>query len=124
MTEDARAYVRRFENKFDVIYSLSSNSWAALASGSFALAENYLFTTEAFIDYWHALSDSGFMMMEHQVYAPRLVTEVVDALTRIGVDKPLDHFAVYDLPKMRRTMILDRTNCEARLEECYRLGDG
>ncbi len=106
VTEDARAYVRRFENKFDVIYSLSSNSWAALASGSFALAENYLFTTEAFIDYWHALSDSGFMMMEHQVYAPRLVTEVVDALTRIGVDKPLEHFAVYDLPKMRRTMIL------------------
>ncbi len=106
VTEDARAYVRRFENKFDVIYSLSSNSWAALASGSFALAENYLFTTEAFIDYWHALSDSGFMMMEHQVYAPRLVTEVIDALTRIGVDKPLEHFAVYDLPKMRRTMIL------------------
>lgn len=106
VTEDARAYVRRFENKFDVIYSLSSNSWAALASGSFALAENYLFTTEAFVDYWHALSDSGFMMMEHQVYAPRLVTEVIDALTRIGVDKPLDHFAVYDLPKMRRTMIL------------------
>ncbi len=106
VTEDARAYVRRFENKFDVIYSLSSNSWAALASGSFALAENYLFTTEAFIDYWHALSDSGFMMMEHQVYAPRLVTEVIDALTRIGVDKPLEHFAVYDLPKMRRTMLL------------------
>lgn len=106
VTEDARAYVRRFPHKFDVIYSLSSNSWAALASGSFALAENYLFTTEAFMDYWQALSDSGFMMMEHQVYAPRLVTEVIDALTRIGVDKPLDHFAVYDLPQMRRTMIL------------------
>jgi hypothetical protein len=105
-TEDARAYVRRFENKFDVIYSLSSNSWAALASGSFALAENYLFTTEAFVDYWHALSDSGFMMMEHQVYAPRLVTEVIDALQRVGVASPLDHFAVYNLPQMRRTMLL------------------
>ena len=106
ITEDARAYVRRNHNKFDVIYSLSSNSWAALASGSFALAENYLFTTEAFVDYWNALSDSGFMMMEHQVYAPRLVTEVIDALKRSGVEAPLDHFAVYDLPQMRRTMIL------------------
>lgn len=105
-TEDARAYVRRFRNKFDVIYSLSSNSWAALASGSFALAENYLFTTEAFMDYWHALSDSGFMMMEHQVYTPRLVTEVIEALTRLRVANPTDHFAVYDLPQMRRTMIL------------------
>ncbi len=106
VTEDARAYVRRFERKFDVIYSLSSNSWAALASGSFALAENYLFTTEAFIDYWRALSDSGFMMMEHQVYAPRLVTEVIEALNHLGVASPLDHFAVYNLPQMRRVMLL------------------
>lgn len=106
VTEDARAYVRRFTNKFDVIYSLSSNTWAALASGSFALAENYLFTTEAFIDHWHALTDSGFMMMEHQVYAPRLVTSVIDALTRCNVADPRAHFAVYDLPRMRRTMIL------------------
>ncbi len=106
VTEDARAYVRRFERKFDVIYSLSSNSWAALASGSFALAENYLFTTEAFIDYWRALSDSGFMMMEHQVYAPRLVSEVIEALNHVGVASPLDHFAVYNLPQMRRVMLL------------------
>jgi len=106
VTEDARAYVRRFENKFDVIYSLSSNTWAALASGSFALAENYLFTTEAFKDYWTALSDSGFLMMEHQVYVPRLVSEVIDALRQTGVDNPLEHFAVYDLPKMRRKIIL------------------
>jgi len=106
VTEDARAYVRRFENKFDIIFSFSSNSWAALASGAFALAESYIFTTEAFMDYWLALSDSGFLVMEHQVYAPRLVTEVMDALKRLGVDKPTDHFAVYNLPQMRRKLIL------------------
>jgi hypothetical protein len=105
VTDDARAYVRRFKNKFDVIFSLSSNTFAALASGSFALAENYLFTTEAFEDYWHALSDSGFMMMEHQMYVPRLVTEVQDALTACGVANPKEHFAVYDLPKMRRKIL-------------------
>lgn len=106
VTEDARAYVRRFAGKFDVIYSLSSNTWAALASGSFALAENYLFTTEAYRDYWRALSDSGFMMMEHQMYVPRLVTEVIDALTSVGITDPTNHFAVYDLPQMRRRIIL------------------
>jgi predicted membrane-bound spermidine synthase len=106
ITEDARSYVRRFENKFDVIYSLSSNTWAALASGSFALAENYLFTTEAFMDYWTALSDSGFLMMEHQVYVPRLVSEVKDALALLDIPDPLSHFAVYDLPQMRRKIVL------------------
>lgn len=106
VTEDGRAYVRRFENKFDIIYSLSSNSFAALASGAFALAENYLFTTEAFEDYWRSLTDHGFLMMEHQFYIPRLVTEARDALQNLGVHNPDQHIAVYNLPKMRRKFIL------------------
>ncbi|MBU8933612.1 MAG: hypothetical protein KOO62_06360 [candidate division Zixibacteria bacterium] len=105
VSEDARAYTRRHKNKFDVIYSLSSNTWAALASGSFALAESYLFTTEAFMDYWESLSDSGFMMMEHQFYMPRIVSEVKDALENLGVNDPLSHFAVYNLPQMRRNIM-------------------
>jgi hypothetical protein len=106
VTVDARAYVRRFQGEFDFIYSLSSNTFAALASGSFAMAESYLFTTEAFRDYWRALSPGGFMMMEHQFYMPRLVSSLVDALESEGVENPRSHFAVYDLPKMRRNMIL------------------
>ncbi len=106
VTEDARAYVRRHPGKFDLIYSLSSNTFAALASGAFALAENYLFTTEAFQDYWLALTDRGFMMMEHQFYMPRLVSAIIDALGGLGVGDPAAHFAVYDLPAMRRNMVL------------------
>ncbi|MCK5076171.1 MAG: hypothetical protein KAR38_07325, partial [Calditrichia bacterium] len=105
-TEDARAYVRRFKNKFDIIFSSSSNSWAALASGSFALAENYLFTTEAFEDYWNSLSDNGFLIMEHQIYMPRLVSEVMDALENMDILNPKDHFAVYNMPNRRRNILL------------------
>ena len=105
ITEDARAYMRRFKNKFDLIYSLSSNTFSAFASGSFALAENYLFTTEAFQNYWNALSDNGYMMMEHQFYVPRLVSELQDALASLGVSDVKSHFAVYDLPRMRRKII-------------------
>jgi hypothetical protein len=106
VTEDARTYVKRFKNKFDVIYSLSSNTWAALGSGAFALTENYLFTTDAFKDYWNALTDGGYLSMEHQVYMPRLVSEVKIALEELGVENPLDHFAVYNLPRMRRNLLL------------------
>lgn len=106
VTEDARAYARRHKNKFDVVYSLSSNTFAALASGSFALAETYLFTTEAFRDYWDCLTDHGFMMMEHQFYVPRLTASLIDALQELGVPDPRQHFAVYDLPRMHRQMIL------------------
>jgi len=106
ITEDARAYIRKFKNSFDIIYSLSSNSWAAFASGSFALAENYIFTTEAFVDYWQALSPKGFLSIEHQFYAPRLVSEVMDALTQLKIPDPKSHFAVYNLPGMRRKILL------------------
>jgi len=106
VSEDARTYVRRHPDTFDVIYSLSSNTWAALGSGAFALAETYIFTTEAFEDYWRALTAKGFMSMEHQVYMPRLVSEVIDALENVGVENPRAHFAVYNLPKLRRKLIL------------------
>ena len=106
VTEDARTYVRRYKKKFDVIYSFSSNSFAALASGAFALAENYLFTTEAFQDYWQALSDDGFLIMEHQAFMQRLVSEVMDALEHEGIEDVKSHFAVFKLPKMRRDMLL------------------
>lgn len=105
-TEDARAYVRRHPNSFDVIYSLSSNTFAALASGAFAMAENYLFTKEAFQDYWNALTPHGFLSMEHQFYMPRLVSEVRDALRELGVPDPDSHFAIYKLPSLRRHILL------------------
>jgi len=105
-TEDARSYVRRFENKFDIIYSLSSNTFAALASGSFAMAENYLFTKEAFKDYWRALTPEGYLSMEHQFYMPRLTTQVIQALTELGIENPEAHFAIYNLPQMRRKLLL------------------
>ncbi|MCP4580498.1 MAG: hypothetical protein GY839_02690 [candidate division Zixibacteria bacterium] len=106
VTEDARVYVGRYENKFDIIYSLSSNTFSALASGSFAMAENYLFTTEAIEDYWAALSDSGFLVMEHQFYVPRLVGSATDALAGLGVEDVESHIAVYDLPQRRRNILL------------------
>ena len=106
VNEDARAYIRRFNEHFDIIYSLSSNSWAAFASGSFALAENYIFTTEAIMDYWKALTPDGYLSIEHQFYAPRLVSELMDALKKLNVPDPEKHFAVYDLPQMRRKLLL------------------
>jgi len=106
VTEDGRAYMRRFRNHFDIILSSSSNSFAALASGAFALSENYLFTTEAFEDYLRALKPHGFLIMEHQFYIPRAVSEVKTALERFGVEDPDRHFAVYDVPGLRRMVIL------------------
>ncbi|MGD8306185.1 MAG: hypothetical protein PVF17_05995 [Ignavibacteria bacterium] len=106
VTEDARAYVRRFHDKFDFIYSFSSNSYAALASGAFALSENYIYTTEAFKDYWNALTNDGILLMENHFYVPRFVSEVRIALEELGIENINQHFAVYNFPNMSRNMLL------------------
>jgi len=106
ITEDGRTFVKRNPEKFDIIYSLSSNTFAALASGSFALAENYLFTKEAFIDYWNSLSPGGFLMMEHQFYIPRVTSAMIEALQEMNIKDYKKHFAIYKLPAMHREMVL------------------
>ena len=105
-TEDARLFARNNRNRFDVIFSLSSNTFAALGSGAFAMAENYLFTKEAFMDYYSALSEKGFLIMEHQFYIPRIFSSAKEALEELGVTPALDHIAIYDLTAMRRKMIV------------------
>lgn len=110
VSEDARTYVRRFHDHFNVIYSLSSNTFSALGSGSFAFAENYLFTVEAFKDYWDSLTDDGFLVIEHQFYMPRLISDVMVALTEMGIEEPGAHLAVYKIPNLRRhVMMLSKT---------------
>jgi predicted membrane-bound spermidine synthase len=106
VTEDARAYIRKYNNKFDIIASFSSNSYAALASGAFALAENYIYTTEAIKDYWKALSDNGFIIIEHHFYIPRLVGSAIDVLKNEGVVDYTKHLAVYNIPDFHRDIIL------------------
>jgi len=101
VTEDARTYVRRNPGRFDLAFSLSSNSFAALASGAFAMSENYVFTTEAMRDYVRALSPRGFLIMEHQFYMPRIVSEALDGLRACGVERPERHIAVYAIPQGR-----------------------
>jgi predicted membrane-bound spermidine synthase len=121
ITEDARAYVRRFENKFDFIYSFSSNTYAALASGAFALAENYIYTSQAIKEYWNALTDNGYLLMEHHMYVPRIVSQVMDALDQLDVKNGKQHFVVYNLPNMRRKMLLlcKRPMTEKFAEEAF-----
>ena len=102
---DARVYARQHPAAFDLIISRSSNTFAALSSGAFALAENYLFTTEALADFYRALSADGILLIEHQVYIPRLTSAALESLRELGLAAE-SHLAVYDLPTQRRQVLV------------------
>ncbi len=77
VTDEARSFLRRMTERFDVIHCPHTISNAALSSGSLSLAENHLLTLEAFADYFDHLSADGVLLFTRpEAHLPRLFTTV------------------------------------------------
>lgn len=60
---EGRSFIRYTDQQFDVIF-LSHVIASAAERGAFALSEAYLYTQDAFADYWHALSETGHVAIK------------------------------------------------------------
>jgi len=97
--EDGRAFVRRSNDRFQVIQATLVDTWAATAAGAFALSENNLYTTNAFRDYLGHLTDDGVVAMSRWGFEPpreslRLISLAIDALNQLGEREPKRHMIV------------------------------
>ena len=97
--EDGRSYIRRVDESFDVIQMTLVDSWASTASGAFALAENHLYTEEAFRDYLEHLSRDGVLAItrwefEQPRESLRVVSLGLAALRQMGAHEPHKHFVI------------------------------
>jgi len=100
VVEDARGYIARSPHRYDVIQAALIDTWAAGASGAFALSENSLYTVEAFQTYYEHLTDRGILTVSRW-YLPgrpaetlRLVSTGMAGWARAGVADPRQHIAV------------------------------
>jgi hypothetical protein len=100
VVEDARGYIARSPHRYDVIQAALIDTWAAGASGAFALSENSLYTVEAFRTYYEHLTDRGILTVSRW-YMPgrpaetlRLVSTGMAGWARAGVADPRQHVAV------------------------------
>jgi hypothetical protein len=93
--DDGRSFIRRSEERFDIIQATLVDTWAATAAGAFALTENTLYTVEAFQDYYEHLTDAGVVTMTRWVgfEDERLVVLASAALERLGV--PIDELRTH-----------------------------
>src|SRR5207245_3185296 len=57
--DEARSFVKRSTDQYDLMVMTVVDSLAALASGSYALTESYLYTAEAFGDYLAHVNEDG-----------------------------------------------------------------
>ena len=97
--DEARSYIRRSSDRYDLILMTVVDSYAALASGAYALSESYLYTAEAFDDYLAHVSDNGALAVGRFYRDPPIemlntAALGVDALSRRGVADPLSHLVV------------------------------
>lgn len=80
VVDEGRSFIGRSDTDYDIVTLTLVDSWAAIMSGGYALAENYLYTLEAFKEYIDHLTDDGILMMiRWHNEIPRLVSTTVTA---------------------------------------------
>src|SRR5579875_1353382 len=99
VVEDGRSFVRRSQDHYQVLQATLVDTWASTAAGSFALSENNLYTTNAFVDYLSHLTADGMMAFTRWGFDPpreslRIVSLARAALKQIGQDDAARHVAV------------------------------
>ncbi|MEO6593634.1 MAG: hypothetical protein ABIP94_02650, partial [Planctomycetota bacterium] len=89
---EGRSHLTHSRGGFDLIQISLIDSWAASAAGAFALAENNLYTIEAFQLYLDRLGDEGLLSTSRwMVEMPRLLVLAHSALAASGVAHPEQH---------------------------------
>ncbi len=99
LVEDGRSFIRRSEEKYQVLQATLVDTWASTAAGAFALSENNLYTTDAFRDYLNHLTDDGIASFTRWGFDPpreslRLISLAIDALKQVGETEPWRHVIV------------------------------
>jgi hypothetical protein len=94
--EQARSFLLRAPQPFDVIQLPLTDSLGAVSSGLYGLSEDYTLTVEAFKAYISALTPEGILAVTKYLLPPprheiRLVALACAALEAMGVKHPAQH---------------------------------
>ena len=98
-TAEARGFVVRSKNRYDLIQVALLDSFAASGSGVQALNESYLYTVEAIQDYLQHTAPGGMLAITRWLKLPprdnlKLVATVIAALRQMGVAEPARRIAI------------------------------
>ncbi len=115
INDEARSVITRSDERFDIIQASCIATWSATTAGAFSLAENSLYTVEAWETFMGRLTDNGILSF-NRWYSPdfpaqllRLASLASYTLKMQGVADPGRHIAVVrsDMPgKMPSATIL------------------
>ncbi|HEX3045650.1 MAG TPA: hypothetical protein VHY08_12905 [Bacillota bacterium] len=100
MVEDGRSFIERSSKKYDLIYLPLVFTQAAEATG-YSLAENYVFTTEAFQSYFNHLAPGGRLVLKmHSDFdSTKVIFTAVEILKKQGLSnkEAFERIMIYDM---------------------------
>jgi len=113
---EGRHFVKRTDDRFDLIQITGVDTLAAQSSGAYVLAENYLYTVEAFHDYFSALTPGGLLSITtghlnstKPRAAARMVSVAQQSLRERGIERPQDHIAAIDSWRLFAAVLVSPT---------------
>jgi spermidine synthase len=88
VVDEGRSALMRETGPYDVVQMSGIDTWTALASGAYVLAENYLYTQEAIVSMYRLLGEGGILQIARfaeDMEALRLLSNVHAAFETLGV---------------------------------------
>jgi hypothetical protein len=100
INDEARSYIARQKDKFDIIQVSFVDTWAATAAGAFVLTENSLYTVEAWKILLEHLTPNGVLTFSRWYFRDRpseiyrLTALASTSLVQLGVKNPRGHIVI------------------------------
>jgi len=100
VNDEARSYIARQRQQFDILQISLIDTWAATGAGAFVLSEHSLYTTEAWRLFLERLTPRGLLSVSRYYFDPRpdemyrVVSLAVSALAQRGITRPREHLAI------------------------------
>lgn len=96
---EGRAFVRSTPERYDIIQLAGVDTFTALSSGAYSVAEAYVYTREAFEDYFGRLAPGGCLSVSRLILEPpretlRLAVTAAEVLSARGARNPSRHIAI------------------------------
>ncbi len=107
--DEGRSALMRDPARYDIIQMTGIDTWTALASGAYVLAENYLYTVEAMQQMYDHLADGGLLQitrMGADMEKLRLLVNIQQAFTDSFVGDIAPSVAVVTAPIDELTTVL------------------
>ena len=114
VVDEGRSWLRRTQQRFDIVQMSMLDTFAATGAGAFSLSENGLYTVEGWRVFLNALTPSGVLTVSRW-YAPeapvemgRVVSLASAALLSVHADNPQKHIFIAGTNRLA-TIIVGRS---------------